>query len=159
VLHGFNPTLMNALKNANRVPPYTEETMLELLRLNGGRITPTRRALVKVLLSQKGHHTAEQLEALIVVELPHVYLSTIYRNLEDLEKLGVVTHTHLSHGPAVYHLASDVHGHLFCESCGKTIDVFADMFSSLRSNVQNEFSFEINPNHFAIPGTCFDCQA
>ena len=50
-------------------------------------------------------------------------MSTIYRNLDDMERLGVVTHAHLGHGPAVYHLASTAHGHLVCEGCGTAIEV------------------------------------
>jgi Ferric uptake regulator family len=43
---------------------------------------------------------------------PDVHLSTNYRNLEELERLGVIDSTRLGSGPATYHLASAAHGHL-----------------------------------------------
>ena len=42
-------------------------------------------------------------------------VSTIYRTLELLEQLGLVTHTHLGHGAPRYHLAAEAeHVHLVC---------------------------------------------
>ena len=48
---------------------------------------------------------------------PEVHLSTVYRTLDSLEKLGIVEHTHVGHGPAVYHVGV-THQHLVCEECG-----------------------------------------
>ncbi len=38
-------------------------------------------------------------------------ISTIYRNLDQLVRLGVIDRSHLGGGPAAYHLASATHGH------------------------------------------------
>jgi Fe2+ or Zn2+ uptake regulation protein len=35
----------------------------------------------------------------VQAEAPDVHLSTVHRNLEELERLGVVTHVHLGDGP------------------------------------------------------------
>ncbi len=61
-------------------------------------------------------------------EAPEVALSTIYRNLEELERMGVIVHAHLGHGPTTYHLAKDADGHLVCEKCGAMIEVPEDLF-------------------------------
>jgi hypothetical protein len=48
-----------------------------------------------------------------------VNISTVYRNLELLEELGLLQHTHLGHGAPTYSLASDhEHVHLVCRDCG-----------------------------------------
>ena len=47
-----------------------------------------------------------------------VHMSTIYRFLDELEELGVVSHSHLGHGPAVYDVSPVGHFHLVCELCG-----------------------------------------
>ncbi len=47
-----------------------------------------------------------------------VHMSTIYRFLDELEELGVVSHSHLGHGPAVYDISPVGHFHLVCEVCG-----------------------------------------
>src|SRR5271168_3218916 len=93
------------------------EDVLERLRSGGSRITTSRRLLVRTLIERGEHASAEELAALVQSEAPDVHLSTIYRNLEELERLGVVTHAHLGHGPATYHLSATAHGHLVCEQC------------------------------------------
>ena len=46
-----------------------------------------------------------------------VNITTVYRTLELLEELGLVTHAHLSHGAPTYHAVGEQqHVHLVCRS-------------------------------------------
>ena len=66
-----------------------------------------------------GHATPEQVHAAVREVAAGVNITTVYRTLELLEELGLVTHTHLSHGSPTYHAASeDQHVHLVCRACG-----------------------------------------
>jgi len=107
------------------------DAVLALVREQGGRATPARRLLLEVLFETSDHSTAEDLARAVQAKVPDVHLSTIYRNLEELEGLGVVVHTHIGHGPATYHLANRTHCHLVCEECGTILDVPDDLFRSL----------------------------
>ncbi len=89
---------------------------------------------------------------------PDVHLSTIYRNLEELERLGVVVHSHFGHGPNTYHLASAVHGHFVCEVCGNLVEVPEPMFNGLAKSALSQFGFTIDPHHFAMLGRCSGCS-
>jgi Fur family ferric uptake transcriptional regulator len=100
----------------------------------------------------------EELAAEVRARARDVSISTIYRNLDELEKLGVVVHAHLGHGPATYHLASSSHGHFVCEECGKMIEAPDELFAGLAKAAQSEFGFVVNPHHFAMLGRCADCQ-
>ena len=40
---------------------------------------------------------------------------------------GVVTHVHLGHGRAVYHLTDRLHHHAVCEACGAVIQLAGDV--------------------------------
>ena len=91
-------------------------------------------------------------------EAPDIHLSTIYRNLEELERLGVVVHSHFGHGPATYHLATSVHGHFVCEECGKLVEVPDSIFDGLAQEASTRFGFTIDPHHFAMLGRCADCD-
>jgi Fur family ferric uptake transcriptional regulator len=88
---------------------------------------------------------------------PDGHISTVYRNLEELERLAVVTHVHLGHGPATYHLAQTTHSHLVCEECGAVIEVGDGLFASLAAMTLREYGFTIDPHHFATRGRCRDC--
>lgn len=133
------------------------EEILELLRQNGGRVTTSRRLLLHCLFDHSGHRTAEELAAQVHEMAPDVHLSTIYRNLDDLEQLGVIVHAHLGHGPATYHLASDNHGHLVCEGCGATEEAPHEFFESLSDAADGEYGFVVDPRHFAVLGRCRAC--
>jgi Fur family ferric uptake transcriptional regulator len=70
----------------------TVEGVLEIVRKQGGRITSSRRLLLRALFDSKGHHTAEDLAAEVQKQAPDIHLSTIYRNLDELERLGIIVH-------------------------------------------------------------------
>jgi Fur family ferric uptake transcriptional regulator len=135
------------------------EPILDLLRARGGRVTTSRRAILETFLGVGGHVTAEALTAKVQVAHPDVHESTIYRFLDELERLGVVDHVHLGHGPAVYHLARDAHHHLVCDRCGKVVEVPAELFDGLRGRLADDFGFDLEPRHFAVTGRCRDCAA
>jgi Fe2+ or Zn2+ uptake regulation protein len=138
--------------------PSTVDGVLALVRERGGRITSARRLLLEGIFEAKGHRTAEELAEVVQARAPDVHLSTIYRNLEDLQELGIVVHSHLGHGPSTYHLAAAAHGHLVCEICGAVIEAPDDLFASLSRSTKSRFGFTIDPHHFAMLGRCRHCQ-
>ena len=134
------------------------EIVLARIRQRGGRATPARRLLLSALIDGAGHQTAEDLAGAVRARAPEVHLTTIYRNLDDLERMGVVDRTYVSHGAATYHLASTSHGHLACENCGAIADIPAEAFRSLAETAMVLHGFAIWPGHFAVPGRCANCQ-
>ena len=137
----------------------TIEDVLALLRARGGRVTSPRRLLLAALFGSDAHRSAEDLAAEVQASAPDVHLSTIYRNLEELERLGVVVHSHFGHGPATYHLATGAHAHFLCEECGATFEAPLDALAPLAAAAEEALGFEIDPFHFAIPGRCARCRA
>jgi Fur family transcriptional regulator, ferric uptake regulator len=135
------------------------EDVLALVRRHGGRATPARRLLLNALFGSREHRSAEELAAEVHDRAPDVHLSTIYRNLEELERLGVIDSTRLGNGPATYHLASAAHGHLVCEQCGTMIEVPDEIFADLVRVAGTEYGFAINPHRFAVTGRCANCQS
>jgi Fur family transcriptional regulator, ferric uptake regulator len=134
------------------------EDVLALVRKHGGRATPARRLLLNALFGSREHRSAEELAAEVHSRAPDVHLSTIYRNLEELERLGVIDSTRLGSGPATYHLASAAHGHLVCEQCGTMIEVPDEIFADLVRVASTEYGFAINPHRFAVTGRCAACR-
>ena len=131
----------------------TANETLDQLRENGSRITTARRLVVATLIDATTHLTAEDLAAAIQQEHPEVHLSTVYRTLDSLEKLGIVEHTHVGHGGSVYHVGA-THQHLVCEECGAVIDVPTNMLDGLRDALHAQYGFELHIGHFALLGRC-----
>ena len=143
---------------AERVNAEAIEDVLALVRKQGGRATPARRLLLQALFGTQEHRSAEELAAEVRSHAPDVHLSTVYRNLEELERLGVIDSTRMGEGPATYHLATAAHGHLVCEKCGSMTEVPDDMFEALVRSAQATYGFAINPHRFAATGRCASCQ-
>jgi len=134
------------------------DRVLALLRAHGGRATPARRLLLGALVASPGHRSAEELAAEVQARAPDVHITTIYRNLEELERLEVVDRMHSGHGPATYHLASGAHGHLSCEGCGAVTEIPGEVFRGLAEAARGTYGFVINPGHFAVSGRCANCR-
>jgi len=139
-------------------PAHTVDEVLDLVREHGGRVTSSRRLLVEALFDGEGHRTAEELAEAVQVRAPDVALSTVYRNLDELEKLGVVVHSHLGHGPATYHLAEGAHAHFVCQECGTAVEAPDELFRSLAEAARSRYGFELDTRHFAIQGRCAACR-
>lgn len=135
------------------------DDVLDLVRAGGGRATPSRRVLLEVLFEAEDHHlSADELAEAVQARTPDVHLSTIYRNLEELQRLGVVVHTHLGHSPATYQLASMAHAHFICEECGVMIEAPDELFRDLARAAKTTLGFSIDHRHFAIVGRCAACS-
>ena len=131
--------------------------MLGGLREAGVRITAARRAVVDALVAADEHVTADDLAARVAASHPDVHLSTVYRTLDALERLGVVTHVHFGHGRAVYHLSDRLHHHAVCEECGAVIELPSDVLVDVQARLRRDTGFEIDPHHFALVGRCRAC--
>jgi len=135
------------------------EAMLAQLRRNGGRATAAKRLLLRALLASHDHRSAEQLAGQVQAESPDVHLTTIYRNLDELERLHLVERTYTGHGPATYHLTTTPHGHLACQACGTITEIPATDFANLATAVQRKYGFTISPGYLALAGHCSKCGA
>ena len=135
------------------------DEVLALVRSSGGRATSARRAILQTLFEDSHEHpTAEQITSSVQRDQPDVAESTVYRFLDELEKLGVVNPVRLGHGPAVYHLAEHTHHHhLVCGRCGRMVEVSDEIFDSLRRSLRRDHDFEIEPRHFTLAGHCTSC--
>jgi Fur family transcriptional regulator, ferric uptake regulator len=131
--------------------------ILALLRIDGGRVTPARRAVVRILVNTDDHISADDIAGRIQEAMPDVAPSTVYRTLEVLERLGQVEHVHLGHGPSKYHLSERVHVHLLCRGCDQVIELPEHYLDDLSARLRDEHGFTLEPRHFALLGRCKNC--
>jgi Fur family ferric uptake transcriptional regulator len=129
------------------------------LRSKGYRLTPQRQ-LVLEAVSMLDHATPDAICERVRQTSSGVNLSTVYRTLELLEELGLVTHTHLGHGSPVYHAANQArHLHLVCRSCGTVTEAGLEAAGDLAARLRASNGFETDLCHLAVFGTCAGCQA
>ena len=129
----------------------------EELRARGYRVTPQRQ-LVLEAVSELGHATPEEICGKVQETARGVNISTVYRTLELLEELGLVTHAHLGHGAPTYHAADGgAHLHLVCRDCGVVIETEVELADPLVVRLAEQHGFETDVAHFAIYGRCREC--
>ena len=139
-------------------PCQTIEDVLTGLRERGGRATPARRLLLAALFRDHTHRTVEDLAAEVQAQAPQVNISTVYRNLDELVRLGVVDRFYPGGGPAAYHLASVTHGHLICEQCGTMTEAPSELFRDVAEALATRYGFTASPHRFGVTGRCAACQ-
>jgi len=120
---------------------------------HGYRLTPQRLMVLSAIENSDDHISAEEIYAQVVAKYPHVNISTVYRTLELLKQLGLVTETDFGEGRVRYHPAGKGHHHhLVCTECGAVIDLDESSLSSLKSMLLREYKVRANLMHLAIFG-------
>jgi len=133
--------------------------ILSKLSEQGYRLTPQRMLVLAAIENSEHHISAEEIYAQVVDKYPHVNISTVYRTLELLNRLGLVTETDLGGGRVRYHPDDKGHHHhLVCQECGKLIDLDESVLSSLKDVLFREYKFSADLRHLAIFGHCADCR-
>lgn len=128
------------------------------LRRRGLRLSASRRLVLQSLFAAARPVSAEEIARGLDGRFPSSDLTSVYRNLETLERHGLVRHAHLGHGPGQYLLATAADQEfLVCEVCGGATPVDPRRVDAARAAIRAEFGFEARFAHFPISGTCRTC--
>jgi Fur family ferric uptake transcriptional regulator len=131
----------------------------EILRETGHRLTPQRMLVIEALHNADRHISAEELYEQLHSRYPYANISTVYRTLELLKELNLVTETNFGEGYVRYHVAEKGHHHhLICRSCGKTVDLDESALYSLKHALLEKCGFDADLRHLAISGECRGCR-
>ena len=136
-----------------------EDLFLTQLRQRGFRFTPQRQAILQVMHLLDAPDTAEVILQRALAVTAGINRSTVYRTLEVLSDLGLVSVIDAADDQRHYLLMGDEepHIHLVCQSCGRVIAVSFNRHDSLVKHLWDEHHFKVNPNTFTISGICRDC--
>jgi Fur family ferric uptake transcriptional regulator len=136
----------------------TVDEIVAALRAADHRVSAAARLVLDALFTADGPVSAEHIAEGLGGRLPDLDLTSVYRNLERLERLGVVSHVHVGHGPGLYGL---VRGgdpqYLVCERCGAVKTVQHAELAPVRLAVREAFGYEASFRHFPIHGLCAKC--
>ncbi len=125
----------------------------------GYRLTPQRMMILSAIENSDDHISAEEIYAQVAAKYPQVNISTVYRTLELLKHLGLVTETDLGEGRVRYHPADKGHHHhLVCTECGAVIDLDESVLSPVKDVLLREYGFIADLRHLAIFGRCTKCS-
>ena len=137
---------------------YDHQILIDRARLHGVRMTRQRVIILQALCELEGHGSAEEVYNRATLHRRDVDLSTVYRTLELLRDLRILSQTDLGRGCAEFEPVTDQHHHLVCRSCGRVFDLDHDYLSAAAKSIRRDFGFEPIFDHFAIFGWCRECR-
>ena len=120
----------------------------EVLRETGHRLTPQRMLVIEALHNADRHISAEELYKQLHSRYPYANISTVYRTLELLKELNLVTETDFGEGYVRYHVAEKGHHH--------HLEEFA--LRPLKDTLLQKYGFNADLRHLAISGECRRCR-
>lgn len=138
------------------------EIFKEKLKEKGSKLTPQRRAILKIILDNKGKHlNSEEIYELVKKDCPEIGLATVYRTLQLLDSLDVITKINLDDGCSRYEINEEdehQHHHLICEECNDIIEVKGDFLDELEREIEEEYEFDIKDHKLKFFGLCKKCK-
>src|SRR5256885_2986310 len=134
-------------------------TLAESVRASGKRLTLQRQLVLEAVQRARHHVTAEEIARRVRARYPGIGPSTVYRNLQALEELGYVIHTHLDDRVTRWHRAdTHPHGHLVCRSCGGETEVRTEVLVAMARRIKADYRVQADLAHSAILGVCRRCR-
>jgi Fur family ferric uptake transcriptional regulator len=126
----------------------------------GYRHGGAREAVIGLLDSQSCTMTAYEIEAALRDSGRSVGRASVYRILDELEEVGVVTKVELGRGQAGYEPARPEHHHhhIVCESCGKVQPFDDPALEKAIGRIPAGPGFEVTGHEIIIRGRCRDCR-
>ena len=121
------------------------------VRSHGLRLSSARRLLLQALFAADRPLSAEELAG-------DGDVASTYRNLEVLERLGLVRHVHLGHGPRLYQPAGRPRDFVICEGCGDVSPLAPAAVDAVRMAVLDAVGYRARFAHFPLAGLCPDCS-
>ena len=125
-----------------------------ILRSSGIRVTKPRVIIYDYILSTKSHPTCEEIYEALKKDNPSLSFATVYNVTEKLYDEKMLLRLNSPSGERRYDAVTAFHGHFYCDSCGKVIDLECkakDLFSAIKG-------FDIRNVDITATGTCSNCN-
>lgn len=142
---------------------YTASSLKAELNERGWRLTPQREVILQIFQNlPKGNHlSAEDLHTRLHTEGQNISLSTIYRTLKLMARMGILRELELAEGhkhyelnqPSPYH-----HHHLICVRCNKTIEFKNDSILKTGTKTAQKEGYHLLDCQLIIHAVCPVCQ-
>lgn len=129
------------------------------LKQHGYRLTSPRIAVVEAVLRRDRPFTAEQLVTELAAGDEAIGRATVYRTLEVLASMDVLTRIVSPDGHPSYISGAPGHRHhLLCQTCGTTVTITSCPMTDLLNTLANDTDFVINDHTLEVFGICPTCQ-
>lgn len=138
------------------------EHALAVLRKAGYRRGGARTAVVEALAGHDCAVTALELDDELRHRKPAVGRASVYRALEQLERLGLVQRMEVARGTAGYERVEpggEHHHHAICRRCGRMVPFEDPALERTIAKLSGDIAFEVTGHDVVLRGLCERCGA
>jgi Fur family peroxide stress response transcriptional regulator len=140
-------------------PDIRLQELVEKIRQRGGRLTPQRVAILRVLAESQGHPSVDQIYERIQSDFPTTSLATIYKTVTLLKEMGEVLELGFGDGSNRYDGNRPYpHPHLICTECGEIRDLEVPGWGEILYQISQDVGYEIVSYRLDLYGICSDCR-
>lgn len=130
------------------------------LKEHGHRLTPQRMAILRALLANRQHPTAEQVYEQVKADFPMMSLATVYKTIHLLRDIGQVLELGFSdEGKRFDAFEPHAHPHLICTRCRSIQDSELESLDKLCGQLARRTGYQIVSCRLDFFGICPKCQA
>jgi Fur family transcriptional regulator, ferric uptake regulator len=145
------------------MPMYTATSLKAELNDKGWRLTPQRETILQIFqnLPEGKHLSAEELHDTLAEQGNPISLSTIYRTVKLMARMGILRELELAEGHKHYELNQPYphhHHHLICVRCNKTIEFRSDTVLKVGTKTAQKEGFHLLDCQLSIHAVCPQCQ-
>lgn len=127
------------------------------IREKGLKLTPLRKAIVKLFMDRISHMTPEDAWAGLKDKFDRCGLPSVYRNLESLVECGILTRIQQFDNKKHYGLCTskkEHHHHIVCIKCGK-VDAVSGCSIAEKKEIKG---YKVISHYLQINGICDNCS-
>ena len=122
------------------------------------RMTRQRMLILEELRGMCTHPTAEELYSRVRARMPHISLSTVYRNLELLAAANEVLRLDSAGTIRRFDGNTMPHRHILCMRCGKVADLPSDCGPIPDHESIHVDGFTVTGVRVEVEGVCDECR-
>lgn len=127
---------------------------VEILKEHHIPLTTTRLVLLRFIVANRGHYSAEEIYQRLKEEYPSLSIATIYNNMSLFAKFGIIQELRIERDRVIYDTYTEVHDHFLCLKCGKIYDVE----SSCKEATNEVNGHSVQYSHTYYFGICKECM-
>jgi len=132
------------------------------------RWTAPREAILGLLRRTSKHLSAKDIYAALYKMYPGIGLTTVYRTLDLLVRMGLIDKFTFGDGPNRYEYKPEDkkghHHHVICSKCGKIIDYSdfleeeLELVEKTEKHLTKKYHFKVLGHNIEFYGLCEKCQ-
>jgi Fur family ferric uptake transcriptional regulator len=142
---------------------YTANALKSELNERGWRLTPQRETILNVFqnLPKGTHLSAEDLYTTLQEQGDPISLSTIYRTVKLMARMGILRELEFAEDHKHYEINQPYphhHHHLICVKCNKTIEFKSESILKIGTKTADKEGFYLLDCQLLIQAICPKCQ-